>query len=377
MKISRLKLAALLFATVLSVAMIPKARRLGSPDFKVFYTAAQWSLQNPLEMYQKSPDRYLYPPSTAILLRPFAFTSHYEVHQWIWHALLGGIIFYFGAISWSGLLALLLLLRYLMISLSYGQINLVVMLLLWGAGHNLTRRVNVSASLWGLATSIKVYPGIFFPAYFYQKNYRGFFIAFLAGLFLLALPFFLWGSEVSWQLYRDFFASLESKGIPLHSHNQSFTALFMRLFTDQIFYLHAIDYTKWTLLALPIPFVRLFSLLFGVALSFYSWRLALRRGPADFLSAMAFSMLFLSHIVWKDYLLFLYFPLSLVLPRMQGKIRWIFGAAFALLATISSMDVVGAPLAMRMDAACIHLWGAILVWIAWCKYGATNDKTSA
>ena len=89
--------------------------------------------------------------------------------------------------------------------------------------------------------------------------------------------------------------------------------------------------------------------------------------PAAALSALAFSILFLSHIVWKDYLLFLYFPLSEVLRRLPKKQAWLLAGVFLFLVTFSSPDLVGHPLSTRLDAACIHSWAAALVWWAWWK----------
>ena len=60
--------SALFFVAVLAAATFPKSAKLDSPDFKVFYTAAQHALHDPEYMYKRSPDRFLYPPATSILL---------------------------------------------------------------------------------------------------------------------------------------------------------------------------------------------------------------------------------------------------------------------------------------------------------------------
>jgi len=360
----------LVLALGLAFGTRKKARELESPDFKVFYTAARHALTDPENIYRLSPDRYLYPPSTAILLTPFAFSENYRLHQWIWHGLLATILFGLASVSGTALAAMVMLLRYLAITFSYGQINLVVMALIALTGWAGQRgRWAGAGSLWALATSLKVYPAALAPFFLPRSRWGGIFSAALAGLLLLLSPFFFFGMSLGAQLYSEFFAALANKGLPLHSHNQSIAAFLQRVFTNQEFYLHAVGPNHWGVLELPVSFLRGVAWLLGGALTFLSWKRAWQRGlyPAAALSALAFSVLFLSHIVWKDYLLLLYFPLSEVLSRLPRKQAWVLAGAFLFLVTFSSPDIVGHPISTRLDAACIHLWAAALVWWAWWK----------
>lgn len=368
MKIRRSLLWAFLFALVICVATIPRARKLDSPDFKVFYVAARHALTEPANLYKISPDRYLYPPSTAILLTPFAFSENYAFHQWVWHGLLGMIVFALAGAGGAALAAMVLLSRYLAISFSYGQINLIVMGLLALAGLWVARRPQRAGAVWALAVSLKVYPAAFAPAFFPRESRRGILAGAGIGLGILLLPFLVFGSALALQLYGEFFTALESKGMPLHSHNQSIAALLLRLFTDQSFHLHSVGDTQWTILALPQRLVVALAWLTGAGLTALTWRRGWQRRTGEaFLSATAFSILFLSHIVWKDYLLFLFFPLAEVFRRYPRRQAIMIAVAFLLPITISSPDIVGFKTATRLDAACIHFWSAILVWIAWWK----------
>lgn len=369
MRNNKFFLAAIAFALLLTVATIPKARKLGSPDFRVFHVAARHVLVDPENLYRISPDRYLYPPSAAVLLTPFALTDNFSVFQWLWHGMLGILLAALASVSGAALAAMLLLTRYLANSFGYGQINLVVMAILFLAGYCLRKRPAGAGAAWAVATGFKVYPAIFAPMFLPAGQRRGFFWGAGAGALLLLLPFVVFGPALGLQLYGEFLEALRAKGSPLHSHNQSFTALFLRLFSGQGFELHGVGETNWSVFAVPEGLLRAAAYGVGGALVLLSWRKALRQ-PArvsGLLSAGAFSVIFLSHIVWKDYLLFLYFPLTELFSRLPRRRAYLLAGLFLALVTLSSMDVVGAALSSRLDAACIHLWAAVLVWTAWIR----------
>jgi hypothetical protein len=232
----------------------------------------------------------------------------------------------------------------------------------------LGRRITGAGALWAVAVSVKIYPVVFAPAFFSRRNWRGIPGAAASGIFLLVLPAIFYGPREALNLYHDFFRMLGVKGFPLHSHNQSFSALLQRLFTDSTFHLQSVADVSWTLWALPPALLKALALVTGMGFSFLSWKKVWRQGDAwGFLSAAAFSILFLSHIVWKDYLLFLFFPLKQYFEDSNRKQSLALAIPFLLLVTLSGPNLVGAPLATRLDAACIHLWAAVLVWIAWLR----------
>ena len=366
----RVLILAAVLASGLALATAKKALSLESPDFKVFYTAARHVFTDPENIYRVSPDRYLYPPSTAVLLTPFAFSDHYPLHQWSWHGLLALLLFCLSSISGAALAAMAVLTRYLAISFNYGQINLVVLSLMALSAHSgLRGRWGAGGAAWALASGLKVYPLALGPMFFPRRRWSAFLWAALVFVFLAALPFLVFGVSLGSQLYSEFLGALESKGLPLHSHNQSIAAFLQRVLTSQEFYLHAVGPMRWGLLEMDPGFLRAVAWAIGGLLVALSWLRAWQRGhdPASCLSAGAFSILFLSHIVWKDYLLFLYFPLRELFARLGKAQAWALGIGVVCLITASSPDLVGAPLATRLDAACIHLWAAGLVWAVWWK----------
>ena len=355
---------ALVFALVLALACARKAVKLDHPDFKVFYTAAQHVWQDPSLLYRVSPDRYLYPPSTAILLSPLALLP-WDLARWLWHGALALCLAFLASRSWASFLASLLLTRYLATSFGYGQINLFVLFFLWLAADWAQKKKAGSAALWALATSLKVYPAVLAPLWLLQKRFREFFVGIAAGLLLLLLPYFLFPSLTN-QLYGEFFQALQEKGLPLYSHNQSFTAFFQRVFTPVRFYLHAVGPVEWGYISLPPLFLRALAVILGLLLCGLSWWKAKHRDlHKDALSAAAFSILFLSHIVWKDYLLLLYFPLSRIFAVLPKKTSLYFAALVLATVTLSAPDLLGAPIAARLDACSIHLWLAVVVWLRW------------
>lgn len=369
MRNSRWRKWGALFALLIALACVPRARKLSSPDFKVFYVAARHVLESPANLYRISPDRYLYPPSAAILLTPFAFTDHYPLHQWIWHGFLAALLGWLAGFSGAALLAMVLLSRYLAINFGYGQINLVVLALLAAAGESLRRSPGRAGAWWALAVMLKVYPAVLAPAFLRRDRWRGWLGALAMGLLLLLLPFFVFGPSLGWQLYGEFFHALADKGFPSISHNQSFAALAHRLLGGQPFLLHGVGEVDWSLAAWAPGRLAALAWLTGGVLTAATWMRAWRagRGVDTCLSAAAFSVIFLSHIVWKDYLMLLYFPLRELFGLVSRRAAIALAVAFALLVGLSSPDVLGAPVASRLDAASIHLWGAVLVWVAWLK----------
>jgi hypothetical protein len=217
-----------------------------------------------------------------------------------------------------------------------------------------------------LAVSLKVYPLVFAPAYLKKGSRRAWLGALAAGLALLSLPLLCFGPALGVSLYGEFLQALRSKGLPIYSHNQSFAALGLRLFTDQPFLLLGYGQTQWTLAQLPAGLVSAAALALGALLAAVSWGKFFRKG-GDPASAAAFCILFLSHIVWKDYLLFLYFPLKEIFRLAPRRFSYALAAAVLAVVTFSSPDVLGAAVATRLDGACIHLWTAVLVWIAWLR----------
>ncbi|MCO5144531.1 MAG: glycosyltransferase 87 family protein, partial [Oligoflexia bacterium] len=272
--------------------------------------------------------------------------------------------------SWAKIFSMLLLTRYLLITFGYGQVNLALLAGLSLLSTNLSSRWK--GFVWASVSVIKIYPLVFGLGFLLQKA-KAVLLSAMISLFLFSLIplFYLWKSPFF--LYEEFLRSLESKGFPLHSHNQSISALLQRAFTDQEFPLHAVGVEKWAFLQLDIGFVKIIAFLVGALLSGSIWWLAFKKNKEKhnfeyYLAAGSFSVLFLSHIVWKDYLLFLFFPLAQIFKDQTPKHLKTLAVLSLLFVTLfSSPDVMGAPLGTRLDAACIHLWGALFIALIWAK----------
>lgn len=358
---------------LLGISTIPKVRSLDSPDFKVFYVAAQNAIHSPELLYRKSPDRYLYPPSASLLFVPFAFSDSWNFHRWTWHFCLTALVIAMMLrFQWAGVAGVVLLMRYFIINFFYGQVNLVLLALLVFAVLSSQKKPRLSAVAWGVASIWKLFPALFGFTHlclaWKEKKLQplqAWLVGGTAVVALVLLPFLLWGSEISLQLYREFLLALEAKGLPLNSHNQSFLALLMRLFTTQVFELHSVAYVKWGLYEIAPPILKLISYSLMLVLSGFAWKKAYERGSQwDFLCATCFSILFLSHIVWKDYFTFL-FPPIVALFGLKTKRAYKLLVIFGLLTLFSSPDLIGHPRSAFLDACCIHFWGAVLVFGGW------------
>ncbi|NUM88099.1 MAG: DUF2029 domain-containing protein [Bdellovibrionales bacterium] len=324
-------------------------------------------LSQDLYNFEKGPDRFLYPPVTGILLVPFAFSSEWHVHQFVWHGLLGFFVFLLARGSWPALFAMMIVSRYLAINLGYGQINVAVLALVVGAHLALERRSRWAAPLWALASFVKVYPLAQGMEFLLRRRWRELGLAALAAALLLALPALVWGWDQSWRLHGDFLRALEGKGMPLHSHNQSISALLLRIFTKETFVLHAYGWTTWGFVELPPAAVRAAALLAGALATAWGWlRAHRRRLPLDYAAATAFSLLFLSHIVWKDYFLFLFLPLRQLIAEKPVRWKWWVGA-YAAMVTLSAPDLLTHKITVWLDAWSIHFWAAIILWTAWLR----------
>ncbi len=365
--------AALVFTVLFTGFMAKKASVLDSPDFKVFYTAGRHALHSPELLYKVSPDRFLYPPEASIFFIPFAFSGHWALHHWVWHIFLGSVLFLLASGSWAAFGSALLLTRYLSVNFGYGQINLVVLALMIAVSTLLQRRKVSAGAVWAVACLTKVFPLVQGMEFLVRRAWRELALAVAVVCGIAALTVGFWGWDTALELHREFFMAIGSKGLPLHSHNQSIAALLLRLTTNEVFELHTVAYVHWGLVLLPVWLVKLVAFGIGAALTFFSWRRAVRRGlPWDNCAAALFSVVFLSHIVWKDYFLFLFVPLFQILELKPRYWKFLI-AAFLALITFSSRDIVGPYGSAFLDAAGIHLWAGIIVWWGWLRLEKTNS----
>lgn len=353
-------------AIVLGLAAFSKFRILDGPDFKVFYVAGKFAISTPEKMYQESPDRFLYPPTSSLLFVPFSLIPSWEYARLAWYLFSLGLIYWFASGSLPACLALIVLARYFVINLRYGQVNLLVLALLFAVTVSLQqRRSSAAGALLALNSMLKVFPGVQIVEFFVRRDWRAF--AWFSGAFavLLALPFLVWPWPTAISLYQEFPAELAKKGIPSFTHNQSVLALLNRLFLWEKFYAFPVDDLRWRIVTLPDWLLKIFALAIGGSISALAWLRAKRRKEAlDGVAATGFSILFLSHIVWKPYFVFL-FPALIQCLNGKGKTHWVLFLAFLVLGPLLSADIYGFYYSTWMEGACTHLWAALFLFIAW------------
>jgi hypothetical protein len=371
--------AALLFSIAFSAISLPRVFRLDSPDFKVFHVAAKHALYQPENLYKISPDRYLYPPVTAILLAPFGFSDNWKFHQLSWHLLLSLVLLFFCQQSWAFFWAIIILNRYFSINFGYGQINPIVLFFVFLTTISLKKENSKLASVsWPLASILKVYPLVQGLEFIQHRRWRELFYTFGVFFFLLSIPFLFWGIDLALELHFQFFQALQAKGLPIDSGNQSLSALAVRLFTAQPFQLHPLGEYRWGWILLPPLFVKYLPLLLGLVFTFITWQKAWKRkGFFDGASAFGFSLLFLSHIVWKDYFIFLLFPIAQIIQLQPRGWKQILGIYLAFV-YLSSPDLITHQVSARLDALSLHFFAAIWIWFHWLKIqSSSNERLSS
>ena len=100
-------------------------------------------------------------------------------------------------------------------------------------------------------------------------------------------------------------------------------------------------------------------------------------------AATSFTVLFLSHLVWKDYFVYLFPALLPIVGKAfetqassERKIQRVILVIYFLLVVGTSPDIWTVPRAALFDAASIHLWGAVLLFWAWYRLGKEAHERS-
>lgn len=231
----------------------------GGKDFFVFYEAWRLVLRGQgSEIYRLSPDRFLYGPGFAWLLAPLGLLPSWAALG-VWCLLKAFVLgFLINKLSqvWQSkdrLLSLgvsawgaVLLARPLLIDFEYGQVNLLILgACLWGLlGHFETEESPTSDFarwyLLALAAIAKLFPiplllvpwAIPPRSSFRKAKWER--IAIIAGLVTaLLVPVFSQGWIGTFHLLKDWREAVLARGLPLESHNQSFTALLYHYLSGQ------------------------------------------------------------------------------------------------------------------------------------------------
>ena len=379
------------FLILLILVGVGSARAIlrGGNDFLVFYEAWRLVLSGRgAEIYHVSPDRFLYGPGFAWLLSPLGLLPRvFSLGLWCFLKILciGALIklmtqskgqersvFALGMSVWG----VILVSRPLLIDFEYGQVNLFI---LWASVWALLEHFRKESGngrgflCWSILTFTAIakllpLPLLLVPWLATQGVSRhklrferlgilfGFFMTFL-------LPFLSLGWTGSWTLLLNWREAILAKGLPLESHNQSFSAFLYHylsgnptsviaegreplllghawLSSNQILYLSL----AWAI---------------GSIGALLAWLVAARRhGPFKWVAVTTGLLIVPSHLIWKPYFV-MSMPLAiLILQYAVSESSWKYwGLVLALFAGINltGFDFVGHHLGAHFEAASLLL----------------------
>lgn len=374
-KLARPTAFALVAALLIGAVTWKKFVAGDAPDLKVFHTAGKFALSEPGKIYYESPDRFLYPPFAALLFAPLGALD-WPNAQLLWYLLSLVAFFFLARPSWPQFFAVLILWRYFAINQRYGQVNAFLLLAMYAVHNGARRNQAGAAGAWfAFTSSLKVFPAVQGLDLLLRRNWRALGYAALVALGLALIPFFAWGPETALAVYRDFPTALVNKGLPTHSHNQSFLGILLRCFHTFSFFIFPVTWAYWRIIELPLPLLQAVAFGAGFALTLLAWKRAwARQNALDTLSATCFSILFLSHIVWKPYFIFL-LPALTQCCRAGDRKHYILLGAFMLCGPFLSAELYG-KYASYAEAACVHLVAAIFLFSAWWRLPKCNGYAS-
>lgn len=363
----------------------------GAGDFHVFYVAWQHVLHGtPLEIYAITPDRFLYAPGFAWLLAPLAYLPEpWALALWcLTKALLLGFILRL-SIGKASIAAfgVVLLARPILIEFQYGQVNLFILVASFWALQNHMKKSDPRADFlsWfflGIAAVAKLFPiplllvplfvsewsGVRIDA---RKLFRERLGAACGMLITLAIPLVsLHWSEIL-TLMSQWQSALFERGLPLESHNQSFSAFLHHYWSGEPTEIIALHRKQLFLGA------RIFSsdtiALLSLAWSFIcaglllAWifivpKYAKDLEPSLWVATLVGLQILPSHLVWKPYFI-MGLPLSWIILKKAPN--WIALGVVFLLINCTGFDVLGQNWGAGVESASILLWTHFLLfWLA-------------
>lgn len=324
-------------------------------DFVAYYNAAM-AFKHGLPIYDhmirffregifhyKGPNPYVYPPGFVILLSPLAYLSFGQASLF-WN-LLNHIFFFLGIVllmkaikdqySWVEWITLIFVcMNFVPLFMDYlvGQCNTFLFFLV-AAGlyfYRVNQRVYAGIVL-GLATMVKIIPGLLLAYMLWKRQYRVFF----SGLILMVLitVYSLLFFDVD--LYVWYFKFMSNQDLFNAYHdNHALTGFFTRFLVDSV----------WTKGMFDSPGAAQTAILVSSALMLFSLFYITRkkcdhsddRNLREY-SLVVLTMLLTSKMTSTPYLVMLLIPLAVLVHELfQNKpvTRWIFplGAAYGMLA---------------------------------------------
>ncbi|MBI2711643.1 MAG: DUF2029 domain-containing protein [Bdellovibrio sp.] len=386
----------LLLLSVLGVGIFWSFQR-GGRDFAVFFEAGRLvSIGEGASIYQKGPDRFLYSPGFAWFFSLFSRLP-FPTALSVWTVLkVAGLILlakklaepWMGRgkeLGWLGtLIGILVLSKPLLIDFEYGQVNLLILAsIVWALSNRKELGSAWSGALlsWTVFSFLafaKVFPlPLLLTPFLVSKGVsRSRLWAERVGIgvgFLLSfgIPVLSSGFSGTLLLIQNWGDALLSKGMPLESHNQSFSALLFHYLSGIPTFARSEGPEP---LALGASFlnshqIALLSAAWGCMV--FGWGLSwLRSGswrdPAQWIALSAAFLILPSHLVWKTYFV-MSIPVGVFLVhhclRTRDKMSVFLLAIVFLGINFSGFDWLGHPWGAYLEAASLFLILHILMML--------------
>jgi hypothetical protein len=358
----------------------------GAHDFSVFYESWRLVLSGQgANIYHGTPDRFLYAPGFAWIFAPLGYLPR-EVALAFWcfgkAAVIGFLIRGFGlrlaqgvfpSVLGVGAWAVLLCARPILIDFQYGQVNIFVLgACAWALLMHFRKSAPdhldfLSWFVLGGAGFVKLFPlpllliPLFVTRYVSVRRVFLERLGALAGIAAVALiPVVSQGFQGTKDLYLQWQEALIGRGLPLESHNQSFSAFLSHYFSGSPTHVIANGVghpavlggpwfsvgtinsltVAWTLIAL--------GLLLGWILTGTS------KSPLRWLVVTIGALIVPSHLVWKPYFV-MGLPMT-ILAVASWRRLWPYLLGIFLLTNFSGFDWVGPVWGARLEAGSLQLW---------------------
>jgi hypothetical protein len=377
-------------ASVLVFFGVYRAFTRGASDFNVFYGSWNLVLQGRFDqIYRITSDRYLYSPSFAWLLSPFAFFSHHwSLAIWCGLKVLTLIFIFrkfqsylssdkslavFAMVSAS----VLLVIRPVLIDLEYGQVNLFILgACFWALTGHFEKKCSyfLDGIRWAGLSFVAIaklfpLPLLLVPFFVTQgvpsKKLKAERMGVLfSSLVIGTLPLVVLGWKSGIALYLDWQKALIDRGFPTESHNQSFTAFLYRYLSGEPTWVRSEGMQplylgiKW----LSQETIRLLSL--SWLFVFMGWFCGLIISGPKKNQFLAWTSLLIgmsvvpSHLVWKPYFV-MSLPLAMLLfwssVLSKNKIDLLLISIVFFGMNLSGFDFIGHHWASYLESASILL----------------------
>ncbi len=362
------------------------AFRRGGQDFSVFYQVWKLILSGQgSQIYQNSPDRFLYAPGFGYLLSPLAlFPFNIALALWCGLKILALVFLlrlftstitspslYFGA--------LLFIARPLLLDFRYGQINIFLLFSSLWALFIFTQDPHKKKSLflsWFLlgffsASKLLTLPLLLIPWITRDPKLKQAQWGALSGVLVTFSTPFLFNPSVALTLFSQWKVALMNRGVPLESDNQSFVALLHRLLSGKP--VHLVSHgSQFLSLGSPLASegtIFLLGLIWAAlifSLYFY-WMFRGPKGqPLRWIALLLGLLILPSHLIWKSYFVFA-LPLALVALKDFSHSKKIPAACFLglvfFLMNLSNYDFIGLHYAWKLEAYSVMLLAHLLLLV--------------